>query len=352
MFAKNRNTFWLISSMLLLGIVLAACGTAATAEPAEPAVPAAEPFRVALIVSSELSDGSWNQFQYESMQEVEKIPDYEVAYSENVDIPDFERVAGDYCRQGYDLIIAHTFDYQEPALKVAENCPDTKILIQGGWEFADNVGGLAIWPCETGYLSGVLGALMTKTNKLGLIGGFAYAPTQVCVHEGFKAGALSINPDIEISETWTGTWFDVALGYEAASAQMDDGVDFITISLSGPGIGAIDAARDRNDEGTGNKVYVVGAFVDMNERAPDTVITSALWLSTEPTLKMLDTIRAGEFEGKNYEFFMADGATDMAPYHGLEDEIPQDVKDQVAQLRQDIIDGTFKVPLVFEAPSE
>jgi basic membrane protein A len=191
---------------------------------------------------------------------------------------------------------------------------------------------------------------MTKTNKLGLIGGFAYAPTQVCVHEGFKAGALSVNPDVEISETWTGTWDDVAIGYEAANAQIDDGVDFIAISLSGPGFGAIDAAKDHNGQG-GDKVYVVGAFVDMNSRAPDTVITSAIWLTTEPTLNLIEVIRQGNFEGKNYEYFMADGASDLAPYHELESEIPQEVRDQVAEVRQQIIDGTLKVPIITEAPA-
>ena len=332
---------------LLAALFLAACAPAAT--PAPPAEPTAEPFKVALVVTGELADGSWNQFQYESLQEIEGEPGIEVSYSENVGIPDFERVAGDYCRQGYGLIIAHTFDYQEPALNVAESCPDTKIAVQGGWMYADNVAGLTVWPCEGGYLAGVLGGLMTQTNKLGIIGGFAYAPTQVCVHEGFKEGARSVNPDVEFVETWTGTWDDVAIGYEAANAQIDGGVDFITISLSGPGFGAIDAAKDHN-AGGGDKVYVVGAFVDMNARAPDTVITSAVWLTTQPTLNMIDVIRQGQFEGKNYEYFMADGASDLAPYHGLEGDIPQDVKDKVADVRQQILDRTLKVPIITEAP--
>ena len=333
---------------LMAGLFLAACSPAAT--PAPTVEPTAEPFKVALVITGELADGSWNQFMYESMEEIKKTPGVSVSYSENVDIPDFERVAGDYCRQGYDLIIAHTFDYQEPALKVTKNCPDTKFAVVGGFQFDTNVAGLNVWPCEGGYLSGVLGALMTKTNKLGLIGGFAYAPTQVCVNEAFKAGAKSVNPNIEVVETWTGTWYDVAIGYEAANAQIDGGVDFITISLSGPGFGAIDAAKDHNAKG-GDKVYVVGAFVDMNSRAPDTVITSTLWLSTQPTLKLIDTIRQGKFEGKGYDFYMADGSTDQAPYHQLEGEIPQSVKDQVAQVRQSIIDGSLKVPIITEAPA-
>lgn len=357
MLGKRSPALWLVPfMMLLLGMVLVACGSAATPAPAEKssaqeAEPTAEPFKIALIVSGELADGSWNQFQYESMQEIEKEPGIEVSYSENVDIPDFERVASDYCRQNYNLIIAHTFDYQEPALKVADNCPNTKIAVQGGWEFKDNVAGLTVWPCEGGYLAGVLGGLMTKTNKLGLIGGFEYAPTQVCFHEAFKAGAKSINPDVEVAETWTGTWDDVALGYEAGNAQIDDGVDFIAISLSGPGFGAIDAAKDHNAKNPDNKVYAVGAFVDMYQRAPNTIITSTIWKTTQPTLALLDIIREGKFEGKNYEFFMADGSTDLAPYHELADEVPQEVKDKVTEIRQKIIDGEIKVPIVTEAPS-
>ena len=376
MFHKRYVSYLTLALWLAMGLILGACKpsatpetpppteeaaapteapaepTAAAAEPTEPPPePTEEPMRIALIVAGELEDGSCNQFQYESMKVVDEMPGYEVSYSENVAIPDFERVAADYCRQNYDLIYAHTFDYQEPALKIAESCPNTIIAGQGFWEYSDNVVGMTVWPCESAYLAGVLGGLMTKTNKLGLIGGFAYAPTQVCVHEAFKLGALSVNPDAEFAETWTGTWYDVALGYEAASAMIDDGVDFINISLSGPGFGAIDAGKDHNAAG-GNKVYVVGAFVDMNSLAPDTVITSALWLTTEPTLKLLELVRKGEIEGKNYEFFMSDGATDLAPYHGLEDEIPQEVKDKVAEVRQAIIDGTLEVPIIKEVPAE
>ncbi|MBI3764466.1 MAG: BMP family protein [Chloroflexi bacterium] len=347
MFASTRLNRWLVRIPLALGLLLAACAPAAT--PAPTAAPTAEPFKVALIVTSTLADGSWNQFQYESMKEIEKTPGVKVSYSENVAIPDFERVAGDYCRQGYDLIIAHTFDYQEPALKVAKTCPKTKFAVTGGWMFDTNVAGLGVWPCEGGYLAGVLGGLMTKTNKVGLIGGFNSAPTQVCFHEAFKQGVKSANANADIVETWTGTWYDVAIGYEAANAQIDNGVDFIAISLSGPGFGAIDAAKDHNAKGA-SKVYVVGAFVDMNSRAPDTVISSTIWLTTQPTLKLIDIIRQGKFEGKSYDFFMADGSTDLAPYHQLDSVVPQDVKDKVATARQDIVSGKLKVPIVMKAP--
>jgi basic membrane protein A len=327
--------------------------TQAVAAPTEP-VPTetpAKPFKVALIVQGELADGSWNQFEYDSMKEIEKEPGIEVSYSENVAIPDIGRVIGDYCRQGYDLVYAHSFDYQDPVLKAAAECPGMAIAGQGFWQFADNVAGLTVWPCEGGYIAGVLGGLMTKSNKLGLIGGFAYAPTQLCFHEAFKAGVTSVNPDAHVAETWTGTWYDVALGYEAANAMIDDGVDFIAISLSGPGFGAIDAAKDHNDKG-GNKVYAVGNFVDMDSRAPGTVITSVVWKTTQPTLDLINAVRDGTFEGKNYEFFMAGGSLEMAPYHECEDEIPQSVKDKVAEVEQQIMDGTLKVPIITEAPEE
>jgi len=269
------------------------------------------------------------------------MPGYEVAYSEDVAVPDFERVAADYCQRGFDMVFAHTFEYQDPAVKMAPDYPDCHIVVHGGWETAPNVASLTVWTHEGAYLVGMLAGLLTESNKVGIIGGFEYAPTQKTQHEGFKAGVKAVNPDCEIMETWSGTWYDVSIGYEAAIAQIDAGADFIAISLSGPGFGAIEAAKERD-------VLAAGAFVDMNELAPDNVVTSVLWKLKDPILKLAERIKDGTFEGKVYEFTMDDGSCDIAPYHGFEDKIPQEVKDRVAKARQAIIEGTLVVPFVKE----
>ena len=280
---------------------------------------------------------------YESMEEL-KNKGIEVSYSEKVAIPDFERVAAEYAEKGYDLIIGHTYEYQEPAVKVAPRYPNTYFAVTGGWQYAPNVAALGIWAHEGGYLAGMLGALISKTQKIGLIGAFDYAPSQVSFHEAYKLGAKAVKPDIKIVETWVGTWYDVALGYEAAKAQIDAGVDFLAISLSGPGMGAINAAKEKPG------VYVVGAFVDMNELAPDTVITSNMWRATEGVMAIIQAIKEGKFEGKSYDFSMPQGASVLAPYHNLDSKIPADVKAKIEQARADIMSGKLVVPLIKSVP--
>lgn len=312
-----------------------------TTVPATEVPPTAEPFRVAVIATDVFQDGSWNQWMYESMEALKKKDaSVEVSYAEKVAVPDFERVAAEYADKGYDLIIGHTYDYQESAVKVATRYPNTHFAITGGWQFAPNVCGLGIWAHEGGYLAGMLGALMTQTGKVGLIGGFDYAPSQYSFHEAFKLGAKSVNPDIDIVETWVGTWYDMAMGYEAANAQIDAGVDFMAISLSGPGLGAINAAKEHPG------VYVVGAFVDMNDLAPDTVITSCVWSATDPVLAVIDDIKNGTFKGEDYPFGMPQGACSLAPFHGLDSKIPADVKAKIDQAGADIISGKLVVPLI------
>ena len=83
---------------------------------------------------------------------------------------------------------------------------------------------------------GVIAALATQTNKIGVIGG-ADASEIKRGHEGFKAGAKSINPDIEIQEVYTGDWTDTAGAKEAAIGMYDAGVDVIWHSGDGIGLG-------------------------------------------------------------------------------------------------------------------
>jgi basic membrane lipoprotein Med (substrate-binding protein (PBP1-ABC) superfamily) len=47
---------------------------------------------------------------------------------------------------------------------------------------------------------------------------------------------------------------------------------------------------------------------------------------------------------------MAKGGAKLAPYHGFEDKLPQEVKDKVANLKEQILGGTFRVPIIEEPP--
>ena len=334
-----KTTTWIAIGLIIVVIAAVGVGAYYLTQPAP--TPPPEEFRVALILFGAALDGSWNEFWYTGAQEIELLhPEIKVTSSEWVYTADYERVAGGYAAQGYDLIVATTPEYQTPALKIAPDYPNTITVVQGGWLNASNVAPINIWPNEGSYLCGMLAAHMTNTSKIGVIGSFTY-PSQISAHEGFMAGARAVNPNIDIRETFTESWIDTTLGKSAAIAMMDAGVDIIYFTTSGMALGGIPACEERGK-------LAIGSFLDMNSIAPKTVITSNLWRSAGPVMKIIDEIRDGTFDPltKTHELFMKDGANDIASYHYFEDKIPTNVKVEIAEAREDIIDGTLTVPLV------
>ena len=345
---------------LLLGILpLAGCGPAATPIPAptattvppteEPAEVATEepsgpvePLNLAFLCTDVVDDRSWNQWIYEGLSRLQSEGEINLSVSEQVDLPDYERIATEYAEEGYDLILGNTTEFQDPSLAVAEKYPDLHFAIVTGWLLGPNHAETTVHEGEGAYLAGMLAASLTKTGKVGVVGAFEY-PTQIACHEGFKLGVRAVDPDVEVQEAWTGTWYDVNMGYEAGQAMIESGVDVIFISVSGPGFGAIEAARDH-----GPDVLAIGSFVDMHEVAPDNVVTSVFWDSYPTVKEMLADIRAGTFEGKMYWGTVANGGTGLAPYWGFESQIPEDVKVLIRDTTEQIADGTLEIPWIGE----
>lgn len=306
---------------------------------------------VVLIVDGKLYDQSWNQFVAEDVQSLHDEGEIVASFAEEVAPADFERVASDYANQGYDLIIGHTSDYSDAALKVAAEYPEVHFAITGATSFLPNLAGLNNWTHDSSAVAGYLAALLSETKIVGIIGAFAY-PTQFVAHEGFKFGVYKANQEalqadsdaqqVHCLETFTNTWFDTGLGFEAGIAQIDQGADYIYITTSGPGFGVIQAAQQTE------KARVIGSFVDLNPFAPDVVITSVERNVTVPLEAILDDIATGRFTGRDYGFDLTTGGSSLSPYHDFDSEIPETVKERVESFQSNIIAGVgaYRVPFV------
>ena len=77
---------------------------------------------------------------------------------------------------------------------------------------------------EPAYLTGMVAGGMTKTNKIGMVGGFPI-PEVNRLMNAFMAGAKEINPKVEFSVSFINSWFDPPKAKEAAFAMIDKGAD-------------------------------------------------------------------------------------------------------------------------------
>ncbi len=304
----------------------------------------AKAIKVALILSGPANDQGWNAVALQGLKDAEAKYGIQSAYSENVGIADSEAAFMDYASQGYDLVIGHGFQYGDPALSVGKRFPKTKFMAIEANSSGENVASYVIACEEAGYLMGILSASMSKTGKIGMVGGIEQ-PSIIKVVEAYKLGAKAYNPKIQVMDVYIGSFTDVNLGKEAALAMADKGADVLSHIANQAGTGVIKAAEERGLLSTGDSW-------DQSVISPKAVVCSTVY--NVPTLVMIavEKVRAGTFKGGVFNMGMSQGVVDIAPYHDFDAKIPKKAKDMIADLKKKITDGKFDVPLILKSTSK
>ena len=178
----NRVKLIWVAILLLTALLLFGCQTAAPTEAPkveEPptAVPTVvepapgEGLKVALLLYGPLSDTGWNATAYQGLLDAQDEFGIEVAFTEDVQVPDIEQALRDYSSQGYDLVIGHSFPFMDPMVAVSPDFPATKFAATNGFAFTDNMASFFPFEVQSHYLAGILMGLMTKSNVIGVVGG-------------------------------------------------------------------------------------------------------------------------------------------------------------------------------------
>lgn len=292
--------------------------------------------KVALCVTGAVNDMGWCQSAYDGLLLVEKDLGCEVAYTENLGAADMVAAFTDYAANGYDVIIGHGFQFGDPAMEVGALYPDVKFICIEAEAEAENVASYVMKCEEAGYLEGMLAAGMSKTGKIGFIGPIQGA-SLVKIMNGYEDGAKSLNPDIQVQTAWTSSFTDTALAKEAATAMIEYGADVIGHCANEGGTGAINAAAAAG-------IYATGDSYDQNNLAPDTILTSAIYNVPQLVKTAIEDIMNDHFEGTIKQLGMADGIVELAPYHDLESQIPEELKALIGEKADAIRSGEFVVP--------
>jgi basic membrane protein A len=365
------NKIWRILTLLVLAALLvAACGGAATEAPEveEPEVEEAEveeaapteeevaeaeaptELRVASILSQSI-DSSWDFTFVESYKRVQELAPHglkihDIQWTEGVWDAEAEVVLREYAETGlYDIIWCHT-TCSDQVKNVMNDYPEILWVYVGSGN--EGLGGNAYWDYkrihEPAYLFGMLAGYMTQTDTIGVVGTYAFDDVNDVINAYIK-GAKDVNPDIKAKVTFIESWYDPAKALEASTAQVAAGVDHLLQLAEG-----FDACKD--------DVYCYGPYGDYNFIAPNNVLTSAVSYWDPDILWIIDEWWNHKTTGEPYAgntepiwFTMAEGAADLAPFHGLEETvIPQEAYDAVMQARQDVLDGKLEVELNVEPP--
>jgi basic membrane protein A len=317
---------------------------AATAQPSEnDTVDSAKELTIALVTDALFSDAGWGAFGYNAAQVLNSKYDHEVDFKDDVPIPDIETTLRDYAAEGYDMIIAQGFEWGDPAVKVGKDYPDTKFVVFTGLANSTNVASIFPKQQEGAYLLGALAAMMSKTGIIGFIGGERY-PNLINVYEGYKQGAKAIDNNIEVLDTYLNDWDSPEKGNEAAMSQINKGADLLLHVADTSGHGVIQAAKEKG-------VYAFGAVSDQNILAPNTVLSSFVLDVVKAFDQAAKMVQEGNFTGQIFtpgleasKNASGEGIVYIAPFHSLENKVPNGIKAKFEQLEQDVLKGKIVVP--------
>ena len=344
--------------VLLLALLVSACGSAEpTEQPVaeEPAAeePAAEepmaeegPFRVAVVMPSAINDLAFSQSMYDALvaiqDEMGGEDNMELVYSESMFVVDDAAAAiRDYASEGYNLVIAHGSQYGSSLQEIAPDFPETSFA----WgttvdtftdQGIDNIFAYEARSEQGGYVNGVVAASLSDSNVIGIIGPIETGDAKLYV-DGFAAGAKAAKPDIAVNVNWIGSFSDVALAAEAANTHIAAGAD----AMSGTAqmvVGAIGVAEE-------NGVLWFGTQASQTSLAPDIVVANQVYDWTVVLDEMIDLIKKGTMGGTAYELTLENGGLIMD--YNPDFDLPADVKTIADETVAGIIDGSI---VVGEAP--
>jgi basic membrane protein A len=358
---KMKKSVWLLSLMLVLTIVLSACGAPATAAPTEapvateapveateapateaPATEAApaEPFRVAVVMPSATNDLAFSQSMFDALTRVQEemgAENFEFVFSEGMFVVDDAAAAiRDYASQGYNLIIAHGSQYGSSLQEIAPDFPETSFA----WGTTVDTFGLPnIFAYEAasqegGYVNGVLAATLSTSKIIGVVGPIETGDAKLYV-DGFQAGVAATNPDVKVNVNYIGSFSDVALASEAAPTHISAGADALT-GTAQMVVGAIGKAEESN-------VLWFGTQSNQTSLAPTIVVANQVYHWEGILNEMITLIKAGTLGGQAFTANLANGGEVMEfnPDYAL----PEDAKALAETTIAGIKDGSITITL-------
>ena len=365
-----NKTFRLAAVAGAVALVLAACGEAPDDDgddAAEPGATTTEEMTeelaadfVGCMVTDEggVDDKSFNQSAFEGLvaaQEAGVIADPNVVESNAG--ADYEPNVQSMVAEDCGLIVTVGFLLADTTAAAAEANPDEQFsIVDFIWEEPiENVKPLVFNTHEAAFLAGYLAAGQTATGAVGTWGG-AKLPTVTIFMDGFYDGVQHYNEvkgtDVEVlgwnkesqDGQFVGDFSNTTLALQISENLIDQGAD-ILLPVAGPlGEQAAIAARDAGE------TSVIWVDVDGYETVPDynDLILTSVMKGIAVAVETATTDAAqGNFSNEPFIGTLENDGVGLAPYHDFEDAVPQELKDEVEQLKEQIISGEITV----ESPS-
>ena len=345
---KRRMTPWVILMLMASALALGAisCGGDDDGDGGDDG----DSISVGLVTDTGgVDDRGFNEFSINGLEKAEEELGIEkrIYVSQSADdyLPNLTAAAED----GHDLIIAVGFLLAPATIETAAKFPDQSFAGvdhfygKAGEEDCEKAGTCAVpnalgmqYPSEeSGYLAGVVAALMTKSNTVSTVGGIKIPPVDNWI-AGFQQAVKDTKPNVKLLNAYSDDFDDLAKCKEIALDQINQGSDVVFQVAGKCGLGALDAACERN-------VKAIGVDVDQSSQGP-CVVTSALKPLESSVFDLIEKFENGDFEGGTNAFYGVEQLPDATLLTEFQGDVPENVKTAVDDAEEKLKAGTIDPP--------
>ena len=289
------------------------------------------------------NDRSFNQSALEGLNRAEGELGLTGRPVESRQTSDYVPNLSSLAREGFDLSIAVGFLLAEATNTAATRFPDSNFAIidysvkAPPFKTNPNVQGLTFATNENSFMIGCLAGLMVERQGgkqvISAVGGIKLPTVDIFI-AGYQAGAKECNPQVRTLIGYSQDFVAQDKCKEIALNQIAQGSQVIFQVAGGCGLGALDAAQERDKWG-------IGVDRDQSNLGPH-ILTSAVKRVDQSVFLTSQAVVNGEFQGGTDAVFNLEN--EGVAVGKISDQVPEEFVDRMNEVKDQLIAGELTAP--------
>jgi basic membrane lipoprotein Med (substrate-binding protein (PBP1-ABC) superfamily) len=292
----------------------------------------AAPLKVAFVYVSPVGDVGWSFSHDLGRKYLEEHSNGEVVTQFVESVPEGRKARETFVKlaQENDVIFATSWGYMVSMERVAEQYPNVKFEHATGIRRGDNLSTYATRIYEARYLSGIVAASMSKTNRVGYVAAFPI-PEVIRGLNAFTLGAQSVNPNVTVAVEWTHAWYNPTKAKKLSNKLINEGADVLAQHTDSPA--PVEVAQRRG-------VYAIGYHSDMGAYGADSHLTSVVHDWGKLYQQRIKSFMNNSAEVEDSWTGLKDGSSKLS---SISSKVPRHVVEAVKLAKQQISDGELSI---------
>ena len=304
-------------------------------------------------------DNTFQQTVHQGVMDAEKTLGIKAEVLQSFEEGDYEKHLTTFVERRCDLIVSAGYMLGDITIAFARDYPEIYFSLIDVDVDTDlpNLTSQVYQIDEAAFLAGYLAARMTETGFVATYGGMPLQPVKLFM-DGFTRGVSYYNQvkgvNVEVigwninnpdGGMFVDSFDNMDLGVEIGNELINQNVDVIFPVAGEVGLGTAMVMMER-DAG-----YIIGVDSDWAIKYPEfapVILTSVLKNMDNTTYEVIKSSLEGQFEKGKYVGTLNNDGVGLAPYYEMEQNIPEQIRNEIQEIREKIIVGEIELSPIFK----